>query len=72
MSDPPYADLQSVEQDTLEDLGFSLDLIYLASSLECHSHCYAPSTPPEVEELEVMLRAVLASADAELDDASRA
>jgi hypothetical protein len=68
----PAADLHSVEQDILEDLGFSLDLIYLASGLGCNdSHCGASSTPPEVEELEVMLRAVLASAESELGDASR-
>jgi hypothetical protein len=55
-----------VEQDTLEDLGFSLDLIYLASGLGCRdSHCCNPYTPPEVEELEQMLRAVLASAESD-------
>jgi len=52
-----------VEQDTLEDLAFSLDLIYLANGLGCHdSHCGPHSTPPEVEELEAMMRAVLTSA----------
>jgi len=55
-----------VEQDTLEDLGFSLDLIYLASGLGCHdADGCAPSAPPEVEELEQMLRAVLISAESE-------
>ena len=68
----PSVDPHSVEQDTLEDLGFSLDLIYLASGLGCRdSHCCTPSTPPEVEELEQMLRAVLASAESESDDAGR-
>jgi hypothetical protein len=64
------ADPYCVEQDTLQDLGFSLDLIYLASGLGSQdSHSCARSTPHEVEELEEMLRAVLASAEAELDDA---
>jgi hypothetical protein len=64
------ADPYCVEQDTLEDLGFSLDLIYLASGLESRdSHSCPRSTTREVEELEEMMRAVLASAEAELDDA---
>jgi hypothetical protein len=62
-----------VEQDTIEDLGFSLDLIYLASGLGCQdSNSCARSTPCEVEELEEMMRAVLASAESELDGAGRA
>jgi len=63
----PSADLHSVEQDTLEYLGFSLDLIYLSSGLGGHdSHSSVRSNPPEIEEMEEMLRAVLVSAESEL------
>jgi len=53
-----------VEQDTLEDLGFSLDLIYLANGLG-QDQCSTRPTPPEVEEMEKMLEAVLNSANAD-------
>jgi len=67
------ADPYCVEQDTLQDLGFSLDLIYLASGLGCQdSHSCAPSAPRQIEELEAMLQAVLASAEAGLDGVGRA
>ena len=67
------ADPYCVEQDTLENLGFSLDLIYMATGLGCQdSYSGAQSAPPEVGELEEMLRAVLATAEAELDNAGRA
>jgi hypothetical protein len=54
-----------VNQDTLEELGFGLDLMYLALGLESHDFPKERSVPPEVEELEATLRAVLSRANAE-------
>jgi hypothetical protein len=55
-----------VEQEILEELGFSLDLARLATGLGSHdASCGTRSTPPEVNELEEMVRAVLAYADSE-------
>jgi len=55
-----------VEQDTLDDIGFSLDLIYMANGLGCDQQdCVRPSAPPEVAQLEEMLQAVLTQAQVE-------
>jgi len=54
-----------VEQNTLDSLGFSLDLIYLASGLGGEDTPSTSRRAPEVEELEQMLRAVLANAEVE-------
>ena len=55
-----------MEQDTLDNLGFSLDLMYLAAGLDYDDAPSADRTlPPQVEELEQLLRAVIISADAE-------
>ena len=60
------ADLPSVEQDTLDNLGFSLDLMYLAAGLDSDDAPASDRTmPPQVEELEQLLRAVITSAGAE-------
>jgi hypothetical protein len=61
----PSADSQTVEQDTLEDLAFSLDLMYLANGLGFAAAGHAASTPAELEELEAMMRAVITSADSD-------
>jgi hypothetical protein len=52
-----------VTQDTLEELGFGLDLMRLALSLESYASPVKLSLPPQVEELETTLRAVLTRAD---------
>jgi len=54
-----------VEQHTLDSLGFSLDLVYLASGLGGQDAASSSRPTPEVEELEQMLRAVLANAETE-------
>ncbi len=57
------ADALTVEQDTLEDLAFSLDLMYLANGLGFADAGHTGSTPAELEELEAMMRAVITSAN---------
>ncbi len=52
-----------MEQDTLEDLGFSLDLMYLANGLGFADAPGPTTTPAELEELEAMMRAVITSAN---------
>jgi len=54
-----------VEQNILDDLGFSLDLIYLASAIGGQETCSARSASPELEEMEKMLQAVLNSSGAD-------
>jgi hypothetical protein len=51
-----------VELEILEELGFSLDLARLSTRLGSHD---ASCSPPEVEELEQMVCAVLAYANAD-------
>jgi hypothetical protein len=53
-----------VEQEILENLGFSLDMARLATGMGTReAFCGTPAIPPEVEELEQMVRAVLACAE---------
>ena len=55
-----------MEQELLEELGFSLDLARLATGLGSHDVSYSTrSVHPEVEELEQMVRAVISYADSE-------
>jgi hypothetical protein len=64
--EPAPADLRLVEQEILEELGFSLDLARLATGLGSHdASCGTRATPPEVDALEEMVRAVIAYADSE-------
>ncbi len=60
-----------MEHDTLDDLGFSLDLINLANGLGCHNaQCGPRPNSPEGEELEAIVRDVLASTDEQSDGAA--
>ena len=53
-----------MEQEILEELGFSLDLGRLATGLGLHDASGGTHfTAPEVEELEAMVQAVIAYAD---------
>lgn len=55
-----------MDQDILDNTGFSLDLIYMAKALGCqNSLCTNPTGSPEAEQLEELLRAVLTAAEAE-------
>jgi len=51
-----------VNQHTLDELGFGLDLTNLARGIESHDSPNERSVPPEVEEFEAALRVVLAHA----------
>ncbi len=56
------ADVGFVEQKTLDELGFSLDLAHMCTGTGFHDSSVR-SASPEVEELEAMVQAVIAYAD---------
>jgi hypothetical protein len=55
-----------VDQETLEDLGFSLELARLTTGVGFHdASCAVRTTSPEVDQFEEMVRAVIAYAATE-------